>query len=269
MNGSVFLVNYALRVFGEIGFFHDNESIQVPTYFKHKTLKDIKSGGIISSIINFITLKDIRKNSNHDNVPFTEQFNNFISKNHLYSSIIGINWKDKPSTYPQKLPQKQNNFHYFYPEQIPSKFFKFKSMLTKSEFTIESDYKSARYSTNHGTDRLNEINNILFLFINMDGFYKYTITKKPRIKLSYKNSNLYGIIEHINTQLDHKKKPMINENYINYSILYNIAKQILQTNIMITPLMMQIFINILNRNEEQIIFWNSLKYKHNMIDKSK
>ena len=57
---------------------------------------------------------------------------------------------------------------------------------------------------------------------------------------------------------------MINENYINYSILYNIAKQILQTNIMITPLMMHIFINILNKNEEKIIFWNSLKYKHNI-----
>ena len=41
-----FLVNYALRVFGEIGFFHDNESSQVPTYFKHKTLKEIYSGGI-------------------------------------------------------------------------------------------------------------------------------------------------------------------------------------------------------------------------------
>ena len=47
-----FFVNYALRVFGEIGFFHDNESAQVPTYFKHKTLKEIKSGGIFSSIIN-------------------------------------------------------------------------------------------------------------------------------------------------------------------------------------------------------------------------
>ena len=57
---------------------------------------------------------------------------------------------------------------------------------------------------------------------------------------------------------------MINETYINYSILYHIATQILQTNIMLTPLMTHIFTNILNKNEEHIIFWNSLNYKHSI-----
>ena len=147
---------------------------------------------------NFITLKDIRKHNSHD-VPFEEQFNNFISKHNLYHSIVGINWKDKPNTYPHKLPQNHNNFHYFYPELNPTKKFKFTSMLTNSEFIIEPNYKSARYMTKHGINQLNETDDILFLFINMDGFYKYTITRKPRIKLSYKNANLYAIIEHINT----------------------------------------------------------------------
>ena len=237
------LSNYALRIFDKTGFFHDNEKSRVPPYFKLINLKDIRS---------------------HQNVTFREQFDNFILKHRLYRNIVGINWQYQPNSI--DLPQKHNNFHYFYPEDLrmmPNKFFTFTSMMSKhSIFNIENNYRSVHYKTNHGHSfyQPNKIDYITFLFINMEGFLNYMIKKRMKIKLNYENANLYAIIEHINTQLDHLRIPKTYDTYINAEMLYNIAIQVIQIkNIMLTPLMVYIFINLLNKQELHIMFWNNLQ----------
>jgi hypothetical protein len=94
----------------------------------------------------------------------------------------------------------------------------------------------------------------------MEGFLNYMIKKRMKIKLNYENANLYAIIEHINTQLDHLRIPKTYDTYINAQMLYNIAMQVIQIkNVMLTPLMVYIFINLLNNHDTHIMFWNNLE----------
>ena len=94
----------------------------------------------------------------------------------------------------------------------------------------------------------------------MEGFLNFMIKKRPKIKLNYDNANVYAVIEHINTQLDHLKIPKINGTYVNALKLYNIAMQLLQIeNGTVTPLMALIFINLLHKEESHIRFWNTLE----------
>ena len=86
------MTNYAHKIFGEMGFFHENENKPVPAYFTVASLEDL-----------FEYNPDGAENYNLD---FNEKFIEFVVDNNLYCRNVGIDWKSR-NINDVKNPQKR------------------------------------------------------------------------------------------------------------------------------------------------------------------
>ena len=111
-----FINNYAHKIFGDMGFFYDDENKPLPDYF------------IIASLLDIIAYAPA--DSEYELGTFKEKFLEFTNNENLFCRIVGINWKSRKSN-DHDLPQKNNNFQNFIPENLDgdeNEFFKFKSI---------------------------------------------------------------------------------------------------------------------------------------------
>lgn len=249
-----FLRNYAHKIFGEMGFFHEDENKTVPDYFVVASLRDIYN-------FNPFELKQAEKN-------FQDQFNIFLSLNKLFSRIVGINWTSRDYKDVNKI-QKNNNFEYFIPENITTRifyyFFRFKSLGKKDFFfNFENNFKSVTTEDhkNMFTDYTSVMKDILFLFIDMGKYNSTLDLDYLNIAFIYDDANFSALIEEINTQLDLFKLPFIEkyQEYINSKNLYKIALIQKKRKIKLTHLMSAILNGILDKNQDHLTFWDYARF---------
>ena len=248
-----FVSNYAHKVFGEMGFFHENENKPVPSYFTQASFEDI---------FEYNPFEDKQYYSKD----FNEKFMEFLMEQNLYCRIVGINWKSRNKNDVKK-PQKDNNFEYFIPENLYStvaKFFQFKS-LTRDNFFLNIDNKFSQVTTEDHKhmflDYSNISDEILFLFIDMEKYISHLNRVYPPISLNHSNADFCALIEEINTQLDVSQIPFIEhyKEYINSKNLYKIALIYKKRKIKITRFMSSILLGIMDKIPSHVRFWDNVE----------
>ena len=245
------MTNYAHKVFGEMGFFHENENKPVPAYFTVVSLEDLfeyNPGGV-----------------ENYNIDFNEKFIEFIVDNNFYCRIVGINWKSR-NINDVKKPQKDNNFEYFIPEDLlgtVSVFFQFKSLM-RDNFFFNIHNKCTKANTEDHKHNFHDytlvMEEILFLFIDIVQYIRHLNIIYPHISLNYENANFCALIEEINTQLDLSQLPFIEkyQEYINSKNLYKIALIYKKRKIKITRFMSSILLGIMDKIPSHVRFWDNV-----------